>query len=178
MCWLNLPVCWNISPMYSETKPKAPLACPHYKTEGWSQLCLQQTGRVSRKGDPIIFEEIRKGWGGGMCQTDCGNQAEKHRLKVTRFTPSPNGSHPLWCNPPASSHGLETNLFTGLERMYLVPDWTADCTQQSRNTTRLITESLMKTGEQPSLKVFCTLSASQQPSMKGTPDKQIISLFP
>lgn len=36
------------------------------------------------------------------------NQAEKPRFKVQILTPCPNGSHPLWNDQPASSHGMTT----------------------------------------------------------------------
>lgn len=58
-------------------------------------------------------------------------------------------------------------MFTGLDCV--------DCSQQRRNTSHLITASLARAKRQQS-ESFCGLSASQQPSMEGMPDKQIISV--
>lgn len=58
----------------------------------------------------------------------------------------------------------QQKLFTGLERMHLMPDWVEDCSKQSRNATHLMTESLMSNS---SLKVFVDSQHLSSQAWKG-----------
>lgn len=77
-------------------------------------------------------------------QEECAKQAEE--IKLRNLDSKYKASHHVQMvlthsgdsNLPAHME-WQQKLFTGLERMHFMLDWVADCRQQRRNTTHLIT---------------------------------------
>lgn len=122
-------------------------------------ITLPATGRTGqgrggwREGEK--FWEIRRR---RARQTGCGNQAQKPRFEVQSLTPCPSASHPIWSDPPASSHGTTTESVWEEGTLW----WSGGLRwgPAEQNTMRLMTEPFVENRARAVSKFSQTLGVS------------------